>query len=574
MRFTRRSALFAGATGLSACAVRPDLGRYDFDGAVGEGTFSCGVASGDPLATSVVLWTRIGGVDGGTVPVLAEVAEDENFARIVFSELAETDGFKEHTVKVLAQNLAPGVRYYYRFSVFDQVSRVGRTKTLPEETEEVRFAIASCSNYPFGYFNAYDHIARQEGLDAVLHLGDYIYEYGPEGYGGDVGAALGRPHDPPRELLVLDDYRRRHRQYKMDPASRAMHAAHPLIAVWDDHETSNDAWQNGAENHQPASEGDWAARSRAAMQAYFEYMPVREAKSEEKRKSYYRSYSWGNFLTVTAIETRLTARTEQISYVEAVETFESEADIARFRNEVLADPARELLGPDQQAFVGQSLRDAAERDVTWKLLANQILMARVLAPDLNAYVPPEFVDEIEPSFPEVRAFLKWSALGLPYNTDAWDGYPAARERFYAEAQGAGVRDLLVLTGDTHMFWANDLKRDDGTQMGVELGTSGITSPGPGAYFGDKAFDYSLLLRRDNQDVRYADAVHNGYVLLTLSEDKGQATFVSVNTILSPSYRAVANARFDIERKNGSLAFRRAEGLGFKERVLFGSSARS
>jgi phosphodiesterase/alkaline phosphatase D-like protein len=572
MSITRRSALLAGSAGLGACVSRPGLGRYSSEGPAGAGTFSCGVASGDPLSESVVLWTRIGGVDGGAVPVVAEIAEDESFDRILWQGRTETDGSRDYTVKLVAGGLEPGRRYAYRFRVFDQTSPTGFTRTLPERTERARFAVASCSNYPFGFFNAYDHIARQPDLDAVIHLGDYIYEYGPEGYGGDVGEAIGRPHDPPRELLALDDYRRRHRQYKTDPSARAMHAAHPLIAIWDDHETSNDAWQNGAENHQPASEGAWDARRRAAMQAYYEYMPVREAKSEDRRASYYRSYSWGDFLTLTAIETRLTARTEQISYVEAVEGLRTEADVEAFRNEVLADPSRELLGQEQAAFVNRSLTEAARRGSTWKMLANQILMARVFAPDLNAYVPPEFVDEIEPSFPEVRAFLKWSSLGLPYNTDAWDGYPAARERFYAQAQGAGVRDLLVLTGDTHQFWANELRRDDGTEMGVEIGTSGITSPGPGAYFGDKAFDYSLLLRRDNADVRYTDAVNNGYVLLSLEADRGNATFVSVDTVRSPDYRAFASASFDIEQKDGTLQFSRSRGLGFKERVLFGSGA--
>lgn len=569
MKISRRTALMSGLVGgVGACATRNDLGSFTVSDTAPTALFSCGVASGDPAMTSVVLWTRISGVDSGTVPVTCEIASDDRFANVVRRLRTEASADRDHCVKLVVDGLEPGRRYAYRFFVHDAVSPTGYTKTLPEIADSARFAVASCSNYPFGYFNAYDHIAQQRGLDAVLHLGDYLYEYGPEGYGGEVGQTLGRSHDPAREIISLDDYRRRHRQYKTDPSSRRMHAAHPLIAIWDDHETSNDSFKNGADNHQPATEGDWEDRKRAALQAYYEYMPVREPEPGRTREQLYRSYSWGKYLTITALESRLTARTKQISYSEIMPTLTSPEAIENFKTNILGDPDRELLGEAQGRFVENSLRQSVNDGATWRLIANQVLFARVIAPDLADYVGEDDIRLIEPQWPEIRAFLAFSALGLPLNTDSWDGYPAARERFYEGASAAGARDLVVLTGDTHQFWANDLHREDGTPMGVEIGTSGITSPGPSAYLGDKAFDYSLLLRRDNDDVRYTDPVNNGYVLLELSGDKGRARFISVSTILEPRYRAFQSAAFTLSKQDGTVAFKAPQGLGLKERVLF------
>lgn len=569
MEISRRTALLAGALGgVGACTTKPQLGTFTSGQEAGEETFSCGVASGDPGPDSVVLWTRVAGVTGGTLPVVVTVAEDATFERVVFNETVETGPAKDFTVKVVARGLNPGTRYAYRFTVYDRVSPTGMTRTLPEATDRARFAIASCSNYPFGYFNAYDHIARQADLDAVLHLGDYFYEYGPDGYGGAKGAALGRVHDPAKETITLDDYRRRHRQYKSDPASQRMHAAHPLIAVWDDHETSNDSWKNGAENHDPATEGSWPDRKRAAMQAYYEYMPIRDPEPGRTREQIFRDYAWGKYLTITAIESRLNARSKPLTYSEHIDELGTPEGLERYRREILGSEARQLLGPEQQAFVRQSLEKSVASGATWRLIANQVLFARVTLPNLGAYVSEEQIAAIEEAFPEVRDFIRYTSYGLPYNTDSWDGYPAARERFYANAAAAGARDLIVLTGDTHQFWANDLKRDDGQHMGVELGTSGITSPGPAAIFGDAAFDFSLLLRRDNPEIRYTDALNNGYILLTLEEDRARADFITMSTIDTPDYAAIRGASLDIRKTGGTAQFASPKGLGFKERVLY------
>lgn len=569
MGISRRDALRGGLIGgLGACATKPELGTFRSAQDAAEPTFGCGVASGDPGHDSVVLWTRVAGVSGGAVPVTAEVAEDAGFERIVWTGAAVAAPERDFTVKVLAEGLEPGRRYAYRFRAADRVSPTGFTRTLPETVYGARFAVTSCSNYPFGFFNAYDHIARQEAIDAVIHLGDYLYEYGTDGYGGAKGEALGRVHDPRHEIVSLDDYRRRHRQYKSDPASRRMHAAHPLIAIWDDHETANDSFRTGAENHDPATEGSWAARKRAAMQAYYEYMPVREPRPGRTREQLFRNFSWGRFLTLTTIETRLTARTKPLGYSDYLEDMKTPQDVERYRREVLGDPARELLGAEQRQFVEDSLRKSVQDGAAWRLIANQVLFARVGLPDIGKYVSEEQIRQIEALQPDIRDFIRYTELGLPYNLDSWDGYPAARERFYRSAEAAGARDLIVLTGDTHQFWANDLKRDNGQPMGVELGTSGITSPGPSAYFGKAAFDFSLLIRRDNPEIRYTDAMNNGYVLLELDGDEGHVEYVVMSTIDSPEYTAVRGAAFDLVKRNGTVAFADPRGLGFKERVLY------
>jgi len=569
MIISRRNALLAGLAGsTAACVTKPDLGAFENTSNGARTLFSCGVASGDPAQDSVVLWTRVDNETGGNVRVLVEVAADDSFETLVYSEALETGPAKDWTVKHVATGLEPGTQYAFRFKAGDATSPAGSTKTLPEETDRVRFAVASCSHYGFGYFNAYDHIARQEGLDAVLHLGDYLYEYGRDGYGGPEGAKLGRLVEPAHEIVSLDDYRRRHRQYKGDAALQRMHAAHPLIAIWDDHETTNDSFKAGAENHQPETEGSWADRKRAALQAYYEYMPVRDPKPGRTREQLFKSYSWGKYLTLPVIESRLTARGEQLSHAEAMQSLTSPKAIEAYRQNVIGDPSREMLGLEQLQFLEATLSSSVQQGATWRVIGNQVMMARVTSPNLAPYFTEEDIVSFEPLFPQIRAFLAFGSLGLPLSVDTWDGYAAARQRFYQTAANVGARDLVVLTGDSHQFWANSLFDDDGEAMGIELGTSGITSPGASKYLGDYTFDVTLAIRNENPEVRYMDAVNKGYMLLDFVEDEASARFISVSTIKSTAYQAQQTASFDIEKTNGSVGYKGMSGLGFKERVLF------
>ncbi|RZV43392.1 MAG: alkaline phosphatase, partial [Acidimicrobiales bacterium] len=431
---------------------------------------------------------------------------------------------------------------------------IGHTKTLPSGTVgSVRFAVASCSNYPFGFFNAYDHIARNKDFDAVIHLGDYFYEYGRDNYGGKTGAKIGREHEPPHETLTLKDYRIRHAQYKSDASAQAMHAAHALICTWDDHETANDSWKTGAENHNEG-EGNWDDRRAAAMQAYYEWMPVRDPAAGKTRESVFKTYDFGDLVTLTAIETRLTARNRPIDYAQYIPEFQSREGVGNFVQNILGDPTRELLGEPQRKYVTGALRTSKENGKKWRIIANQTLMARVNSPDLTDYKGQDFIDEVAKTFPPIHDYIDLSPLGLPLNLDAWDGYPVARERFYESLDKAAINDIIVLTGDTHEFWANTLQNASGKFMGVELGTSGVTSPGTGAYFGKAGSDFSRRLVAKNNDILYHNLENHGYIDLKLDQQGGQADFVAVSTVLSPDYTSEVIKSFPLVRTGDSVTF--------------------
>jgi phosphodiesterase/alkaline phosphatase D-like protein len=566
---TRRLALKGAMLGAAACANFRSETKL-VPGAPGGG-FAHGVASGDPEADSVVLWTRVTPAGQSPVPVGWEIARDDAFQTIAGAGETAARPESDFTVKIVAEDLDPGQRYFFRFRTVDSVSPVGRTRTAPNgAVAKARFAIVSCSNYPFGYFNVYDRIAKEPDLDAVLHLGDYLYEYSREDYGGNVGAALGREHQPPHELVTLADYRRRHAQYKADAAAQAMHAAHPIIAIWDDHESANDSWRDGAENHDPQKEGAWAARKRAALQAYYEWMPVREPKSGAPREALFRAFSWGDLLTIAALETRLMARARQLQYEEIVPRLTSAEAVAAFREQTLWAADREMMGPEQLAFVGAALAKSAEARQPWRFIANQVIMAKVTAPNLAPLLTEADIAALESQWPPARAFIRFSALGLPVNLDAWDGYPAARQRFYDAVKAAGADGLIVLTGDTHTWWANDLVAEDGSAVGVELGVHSVTSPSPyrKEFLGGKGAEYALMTVKENKDVRYISGEHHGYIALDVAPEAVEARYVAVDTIEGPDYRAFDKAAFVIRKAAGVAAFAEAKGLNAVEQALF------
>ena len=550
-KITRRSALItslalAGA-GTAGCAKPID---YKVD-------YLHGVASGDPMSTKIILWTRITTDHTGPVVVKWQVSESSTFAKLASKGKITTDAARDYTVKVDAGKLKPGRHYYYRFMVGDMVSPTGKTKTLPSGSiDKARFAIVSCSNFPFGHFNVYDEIAKHQHFDAVIHLGDYLYEYGRGGYGGEVGAKLGRQVEPANEIISLADYRTRHAQYKADSAAQAIHAASAFICVWDDHETANDSWKTGAQNHNEG-EGNWDARRAAAMQAYYEWMPVRDPAPGAAREALFRTYSFGDLLTLISIETRLTARTQPLDYSDHIGKLQTREGIANFMQNTLGADSRELLGAAQADYISGALETSKAKGQTWRVIANQVIMARIDSADLTAYKDADFIDDIEKLFPQIRDYIALSPLGLPLNLDAWDGYPAARERFYAMAQKRGVNDLLVLTGDTHECWANKLVTAAGTNMGVELGTAGVTSPGTGAYFGEAGPDFSRRINEKNDDVVYHNLDNHGYIDLTLTQSEGRANFVSVDTIYAPQYKAFISKSFKLEKDGETLKLKDA-----------------
>lgn len=530
MRINRRGILALLGAGAAASPAR----------AAGTVRFGHGVASGDPLSDRIVFWTRLTTDAAGpaTGRLLVGTSADLGTARSI---PVETSADRDWTVKADVAGLKPATDYWYRFEFGGATSPVGRARTLPTgAVEEVVLAVASCSLYPNGYFNAYGAIAALERLDAVVHLGDYIYEYGgPGSYGMNSAVAGERPHDPPHEIVSLADYRVRHAQYKSDPQLQAAHARAPWITVWDDHEVANDTWQGGAENHDPdRGEGDWAARKAAALKAYYEWMPIREPGAGRGRDMASRAFQFGDLATLLMVETRLTARDRQLDYATDLTIVDGQPDIAGFKAK-WTDPERRLLGEDQLAWLSGELTRSVAAGRPWQVIGNQIVMGKVSAPDFRAQLGQEKWDALVASLPEdyrsrVGRLAMLGAMGLPYNLDAWDGYPADRDRVLAAFRTAGASPL-VLAGDSHTFWANELHDASGARVAAEFGATGITSPGAGDVI--KGVPLNEGFAAHNKEVVYCDHAAKGFVLLSLTRDAAKAEMIAVSTILSTSYTA-------------------------------------
>ena len=537
MKMDRRSLLGL----LGAGAASPAVAQATNAGSV---AFLHGVASGDPDTRSAVFWTRVTPTDPsvGEVAVVLEVAHDAGFGDIVrrstgLRARAERDFTVKHDLD--GQGLEPGAEYFYRFVANGVTSPVGRVRTLPEgATADLALAVVSCQLYPGGLFNAYDALSKLDRLDAVVHLGDYIYEYGaePSDYGMATGAALDRVPQPPHEIVSLADYRIRHAQYKSDPDLQAAHARAPFICVWDDHEVANDAWIMGAENHQPETEGDFATRKAAALRAYYEWMPIREPKAGALNEAINRSFDFGDLATLTMVETRLLARGEQMTFADIPKTAEGAPDVAAF--EVLRQaPNRDLLGERQRQWIGETLSRSKAAGRPWQILGNQVVMAKVKGPDISRMMPPEQIQQMiatlaEDVRPQIEAAIQLFKLGLPFNLDSWDGYPAGRERLYETFAAADVAPI-VLAGDSHAFWINELHDNAGARRAVEFGTSSISSPSPGDHVG--GLPLGVALSAANPEVKFCDQTSKGYVLLTITRDQVVGELWAVSTIMAKPY---------------------------------------
>mgnify|MGYP006272221931 CR=1 FL=1 len=548
---------FAAATGiaLSACDDddNEDNGSPTADQASPAITYTSGVASGDPLNDRVILWTRTLPAAVETVTEVTgrwEIAADEAFAQVISQGDFQTSAAQDFTVKVDATGLSAGNTYYYRFQVGTQTSPVGRTKTLPTgNISQAKFALFSCSNYPAGYFHVYQ-LAAQDDYDAVLHVGDYIYEYGAGGYASQDAEALGRVVEPPTELFSLADYRRRYAQYRSDPDLQALHAKVPWIVVWDDHEVANNAYVTGAENHDP-SEGDFASRRAAAVQAYHEWLPIR-APDAANLLQIYRRFAYGDLLTLHMLDTRLLGRDQQLSL--------TDPDFAS----KVADPDRQLLGEAQMDWLLTGLQTST---ATWEVLGQQVIMGRVVIPQsilaaaLNAdgTPNPEGFDAALSAYltalqtPAAARSEQQQALVnpnqnplAPYNPDAWDGYFAARETILnAAAQQA--KNLVVLSGDSHNSWGLNLATygsdgTDGVPAGVEFAGTSVSSPG---FEGPESFalntaeaaQLAAALTQIVPGLEYANLYHRGFVKVTFTQEHADAEYIHVDTVKASSYQA-------------------------------------
>ncbi len=449
---------------------------------------------------------------------------------------------KDFTVKVDATGLKAATAYHFRFKAYAATSTTGRTRTLPTgSVAQVKLAVFSCANYPAGYFNVYADAAKRNDLDATVHLGDYIYEYGQGGYASANAGAMGRLSAPANEIVSLADYRQRHAQYKTDADLQALHAAAPMIAVWDDHEVTNDTWRDGAENHQSATEGSFSARKAAAMQAYHEWMPTRNAQPE----LIYRSFAFGNLVALHMLDTRVIARDEQLSYSKFFTA--SGLDAAGFTAAV-GSATRQLMGTTQTQWLQQQM---AASTATWQVLGQQVLMGRMNIP------APILVETIQPgagvtvsqyaaivakaqTAPATLTAAEKAILAqpsIPYNLDAWDGYQAARETVLGTARSLG-KNLVVLSGDTHNAWANELADMGGNAVGVEFATSSVSSPGFEEYLPkENPAMLAGALQQLIAPLKYCDTSRRGYMLLTATATECRADWVYVSTITSRTYTA-------------------------------------
>jgi len=546
-RFVRQITLGAAALGtlpLAAC------GGGDDDAPAVQ--FAHGVASGDPLADRVMLWTRVTPPAdfSAEIPVQWEVASDAAFASIVARGEVRTSAARDYTVKVDATGLKPATAYHYRFKAFEATSPTGRTRTLPTgSVAQVKLAVFSCANYPAGYFNVYADAARRGDLDATVHLGDYLYEYGQGGYASGNAAALSRLSQPANEILSLADYRTRHAQYRTDADLQALHAAAPMIAVWDDHEIANDTWMNGAENHQ-AAEGSFAARKAVALQAYHEWMPTRNAQPDV----IYRSFAFGNLLALHMLDTRVVGRDAQVDYAAFFKP--GGFDAAGFTAAV-GNPARQLLGTAQTQWLQQQM---AASSATWQMLGQQVLMGRMNIP------APILMETLQPGSgvtvsryaaivakartapatltPEEQAIL--AQPSIPYNLDAWDGYQAARETVLGMARAMN-KNLVVLAGDTHNAWASELNDMNGNPVGVEFATSSVSSPGFEEYLpNENPATLSAALLQLVEPLKYCDTARRGYMVVTATATECRAQWVYVNTITSRQFTTSAETTLAVQ----------------------------
>jgi alkaline phosphatase D len=495
--------------------------------------FRHGVASGDPLSDRVILWTRVSGAGAEPVRVAWQVASDAGMASILRQGYVVTDASRDYTVKVDAQGLPSGGLFHFRFSVGDVVSAVGTTRTLPTgEVDLARFAVVSCSNYPTGYFHAYREIAARNDIDAVIHLGDYIYEYGAGGYGTEHAEALDRIPDPAGEALTLEDYRRRHAQYKSDPDSQSMHGRHPLIAVWDDHEIANDAWREGAENHNEG-EGDWRARRDAAIQAYFEWMPIR-GEAHGARSRIFRQFDYGKLLSLVMLDTRLHGRDRQPVLDPGLSDEEFERRLNQRR--------RQMLGPTQSRWLKNALRHAA--DCTWQVLGQQVLVSPVRAPDLEPLldrqrpymIPPEVLDRN----------IAMSKRNPPLLLDTWDGYAAARKTLL-QTIDATCSNPVLLSGDLHTSLAGNLMMPGRSgAVAVEFMAPSVTSPGIAEYLPEHhpgaVRDATLQL---NPNLAYMETDRRGWLCMTFTATECTGEWYLLDGIRSRDYVSTVDQRLSV-----------------------------
>jgi len=569
MRFSRRDFIKMSALSFCSLVVSTGISGCGNDSNPTKIEFLHGVASGDPTQNSVIIWTRLtpdSQLD--SLNFSYEVSKYKDFSTLVHSGDAKTKKEQDYTVKIDLQNLEAGTVYYYRFKANGKISVVGRTKTISSNPNSVKMAVFSCSNYPNGYFNSYMEASKIEDLDIAVHLGDYIYEYGmyesdgiTPAYATKNAIAIGRalPSDNNTELLTLDDYRKRYALYRTDEGLFALHKNVPFITIWDDHEIANDTYKDGAENHDSLTEGDFNTRKLAALQAYFEWLPIRPY-AEGNNEVIYRSFEFGDLLTLHMLDTRVIGRDKQLSYSDYFDSY-GNFDSATFSAD-LTNTSRTMMGAEQLSWLQGKLASSTSN---WQVLGQQVLMGKM-------FLPAELLTSISQLEGELTTEQKNSLLiqlnqqvtelvtiktrilsgdttltneekarvntTLPYNLDAWDGYFYEREVLFGTVLSLN-KNLVVLSGDTHNSWANELKDSNGNAVGVEFAVTSVTSPGMEDYAGLStletavAFENAITLLID--DLKYTNLNQRGFMTLTFTSSEVNTTWYYIDNYDSTTY---------------------------------------
>lgn len=537
LRLDRRSLILTGTLGLGALAIP----GFSLAQTLARG-FTHSVASGEPGPDTMLLWTRYVPASGGPVKLKAEISRTEDFARIVSSGEQITGPWRDHTAKITVQGLEPGTDYFYRFVAPDgSFSPVGCTKTLPVgNTPKFGIGIFSCSNLPFGYFNAYGHAAARKDIDLWVHLGDYLYEYKAGGYGPKDGPVGGRSPEPAGEIILLADYRLRYASYRADPDLQELHRLKPMLVQMDDHESANNSREMSAQNNQPG-EADWNDRKAAALQAFKEWMPVSETP--------WGSYDIGGLATLFRTESRLLYRSDEPELGPLFRSADAQKALIEFRDGALQDPARTMLGTEQEAWLGHAMKKSVRAGQKWQVVGFGTIMGKQRMPE-NAM---DWIkaDAGAATKAYVQAGVSASKLGLPSDLDNWGGFPAARARFLKSAQAAGA-NLLVICGDSHNAWAFDLGQD-GKPAGVEFAGHSVTSPG---YENGSSTDPKVIaaaLVATNPELKWCDTSRRGYMALTLTPEKATNDWVFMDTILQRTTKASIGHTATVTRGRNVMA---------------------
>lgn len=515
---TRRRLLQAGLLG----AISPWWSCLAF--AAPQGGFTHGVASGDPDQAGFIAWTRYVAPKAGESRLSVEVASSPNFGRLAGSAevLAspETDG----CAKLRVTGLEPGRWYFYRFLAPDgRASPIGRARTLPRgEVESFCIAVVSCANATSGWFNAYAHLAAREDIDLVVHLGDYLYESPLDRPDAIPGLAALRGIEPAHEIVTLADYRLRYASYRADRDLQALHRHLPFIVMMDDHESANNAWRDGAEGHDPLTEGDWQARKGAALRAFQEWMPC--------NGQTWARFDIGTLASLFRLETRLQARSRQVTFEPS--WLDSGRGIERFRRALQA-PGRTMLGANQERWLEKNLRDSVASGIAWQVLAQQVVMGRrffppeaqqwLTAPDISVRTD----DGLAPAR-RIATLTGLTRLGLPYALDSWDGYPDARRRLYRSVREAGA-NLVALSGDSHNAWAFELQEHSHRTVGAEFTAQSVSSFGFDRHFDGNIARMAADFVAASPELVWCDLRHRGFLLLDVQKQAVTGTWHFVDS---------------------------------------------